>query len=91
MNQIVLEGTVPESFQNQNEFYLKIADKDLANAVAFFNGTRTTFRAGSVAVRKKDIVQNCKAGDYIQLRLCTEQRSDGIRVRAIDFKKLKSA
>ena len=91
MKQISLEGTVPATFKGQSEFYLKIADKDLDRATTFFKNTTTNFRSGSVAVRKKGIVTHCKAGDYIQLTLCTEQRNDGIRVKALDFKKLKPA
>lgn len=90
MEQITIEGTVPETFSNQKEFYLRVADKDLNSASRFIEKTNTTFRAGSIAVRKKSIVSNCRAGDTIELTIGTQTRKDGIRLTITDFKKIKS-
>lgn len=91
MEQITVEGTVSESFSGQQEFYLKISEKDLNKTSEFLEKTNTVLRAGSIAVRKKSIVSNCSAGDVILLTLGTQLRRDGMRLLAIDFKKIKSA
>jgi len=88
MNQITVEGTVPETFDGQKEFYLKIADKDIDKAQKFIAKTNTTFRSGGIAVRKQSIVSKCKAGDAIALTLGTQFRKDGVRLMALDFKKI---
>jgi hypothetical protein len=88
---ITIEGTVPETFNNGSEFYLKVADKDIGRAAEFISQTNTTFRAGAIAVRKKSIVNNCNAGDTILLTLDTQQRKDGIRLIAVGFKKINPA
>jgi hypothetical protein len=90
MAQVELEGTVPNTFDKQDNFNMKVAEKDINKAIIFFEHTTTVFR-GNVAVWRQDIVNSCKAGDYIKLTICTNQRSDGISIKTIGFKKLKSA
>jgi hypothetical protein len=91
MEPITIEGIVPETFENQKEFYLRVTEKDLSRASKFIEQTNTNFRSGSIAVRKKSIVSKCNAGDLIELTVGTQRRKDGIRLKTIDFKKIKSA
>ena len=91
MEQITIEGIVPESFRNQKEFYLRVSDHDIKKTAEFIAKTNTTFRSGSIAVRKQSIVSKCKAGDVIELTIGKQIRRDGIRLRIIEFKKIKSA
>jgi hypothetical protein len=91
MKQISIEGTVPDSFTNQKEFYLKIAQKDIERAKAFYRETSTNFRSGGIAVRKQEIVRACKAGDYIRLNLNIIHRKDGDRVGATNHEMIKPA
>jgi hypothetical protein len=90
MKRIVVKGTVPDSFTNQKQFYMKVAPKDLDKVHKFFKEINTNFRAGSISVAKKEIIENCRAGDYIQLTVEAVQRKSGIGIQAVDCRKLKA-
>jgi hypothetical protein len=68
VDQITFEGTVPDTFSNQSEFRIKIAEKDINRVIAFIEKTDTTYRTGGFPVRNKEYVRQCKAGDYIQIQ-----------------------
>jgi len=91
VDKITIEGTVPDTFTNQKEFYLTIAEKDIDRASRFIEQTDTIFRSGSIAVRKQSIVRNCRSGDYIELTIETQIRKDGIRLITTGFKKIRPA
>ena len=84
MGTLIVEGIVPSNFHDQTEFYLQICKNDQGKASKFFNNTNTTLRSNSIAVRKKEFVKKCRAGDRVRLTIEHYFRKDGIRVRAID-------
>ena len=84
MDTLTVDGIVPTSFYNQNGFYLQICEKDQAKAAKFFEEVDTVLRADRIAVRKKEFVAKCKAGDLVRYTLEKFHGKAGIRTRAID-------
>jgi hypothetical protein len=87
---LVVNGYVPESFKDQSQFYLKLDPKNECKALDFYKNNKITtrYRPGGISIAKKSIVAHCKAGDYIQVIFEDVERSNGIGIKAIDFKKL---
>jgi hypothetical protein len=89
MDQLTIEGIVPDSFKNQKEFYLSICEKDRERAKIFFKQCKTNLRSDSIAVRKQEFINYCKAGDRISYTLEYINRSNGLGVRGIKCEKVK--
>ena len=84
MGTLTIDGIVPEKYKNQSEFYLQICERDQAKAAKFFDVTDTVLRSNSIAVRKKEYLKMCKAGNLVRYTLEHISRKDGIRVRGIN-------
>jgi len=91
VDQITFEGTVPDTFSNQNEFRMKIAEKDVNRVITFIGTTDTTYRTGGFPVRNKRHVSECKAGDYIEITIEKQIRKDKMRLLTTGLKKLNLA
>lgn len=88
---LVVEGFVPDTFNHQGQFYLKLDKDNERKALKFYdeNGITTKFRPGGISIAKNGIVRNCEGGDYIQVNFESTVRSNGVGIRAVDFKKIR--